>query len=310
MANSDLYGTYFKINPIPLKRVLDNVIIKYGDKAETAKFIVGDSNGEKEPYSLTYSLAKKIKHFFDNYNSSKDDSMKYELYGGDKMKNYINLQLSSKRNNIKTSKRIKKDIAGFDNQFIKTHEKSFLKPTDISKLKIDTKMDRIELNEWHLKETETNTENILQPTSLENTIEPKFASIALIINPNKEILLVKRSELTDWESGKWALVGGKQEDYEDSFQCVLREIFEETNLLIDGLIGCGIKEENGFNVSNFFAICKTPDSIKLSPEHSEYKWVKPKDLTDLEKDCVPNLISDINIILNFVYSRNVIKNTI
>lgn len=305
MANSDLYGTYFKINPIPLKRVLDDIITKYGDKAQTAKFIVGDSNGEKEPYSITYSLAKKLKHFFDNYNPSKDDSIQFELYGGDKMKNYINLQLSHKRNSIRGRKKLKKD-AGFENQFLKTHDKSFLKPTDISNLKI--KMDKIELNEWHLKETETSADAILNPINDES--ELKKASIAVIIDSDKKILIVKRSSLTDWQPNKWALVGGKQDDNEDSYQCVLREIFEETNLLVDGLIACNTKNENTYLIQTFFAVCKSPETIKLSPEHTEFKWVTGKELAELESESVPNLISDINNILNYIYSRNVMNNTI
>lgn len=303
MANSDLYGQYFKINSIPLKRLMDDIIKQYGEKAITMKHIVGTENN-KEPYTLSYSLAKKIKHFFDNFNPSNSDTEKFEILGGHKMKNYINGILSNKRNSIYKSKSIRKNIAGFDNQFIKTHDKSFLKPTDISKLKIDTNMEKLELMEWQLKETKVNPENIMQPQPME---EIKSASIALIINENKEILLVKRSSLTDWMPEKYALVGGKQDENEDAYMCVLREIFEETNLMVDGLISCYNKKENDFIVNLFFAVCKTPQDLKLSPEHTDYKWVKPLELKDLQNELVPNLIKDIEQILMFIYSKNVIN---
>lgn len=291
MANSQMYGKYFQIHSESLKQHINDIIQKYGDKANTLKHILSTEN-DKKSYSLTYSLAKKIKHFFDN-NSEKEQPEQYELYGGNEMKNFINKSLSNERNTIHRTKSVKSNIGGFENQFIKPHEKTFLKPT--KDLKADKKgMEKIDLLEWVIQTDNTKPEIHLN------------ASVAVLINNDKKILILKRNSFCPWEPDKYALVGGKQEENEDSIQTVLREIYEETNLIVDSLQYSYEKVEGEYTVSFFFGIVKNIENILLSPEHTEYKWCTGKEIEEL--DTVPDLLNDISKVFYNIYSDKVSKN--
>ena len=63
-------------------------------------------------------------------------------------------------------------------------------------------------------------------------VNPKVAAITLIERVG-QILLVKRG--VDPERGKWSLPGGYVEAGEDPADAAVREVVEETGLLIDGV---------------------------------------------------------------------------
>lgn len=96
-----------------------------------------------------------------------------------------------------------------------------------------------------------NTENLFYYTGANPTVD------LVIINPNQEILLIKRSSTSPACADMWALPGGfidttskKNESwkptYETSEQAALRELKEETNLSLTNpkLYSLGIYEGN------------------------------------------------------------------
>jgi 8-oxo-dGTP diphosphatase len=55
---------------------------------------------------------------------------------------------------------------------------------------------------------------------------------AVIINKDGKILLMKRGEKSQNEKGKWSVPGGALEFGETPQQCIVREVKEETNLIV------------------------------------------------------------------------------
>jgi hypothetical protein len=93
MANSKLMGKKFGLPP------------------ELQKF-TGDQ-------TMSYSMMKKLKNFFDYHDSSHPY---YEKKGGDKMKQFIESTLNSQRGKVKKSAEIKSEFTP-NNGFKKTHTK-------------------------------------------------------------------------------------------------------------------------------------------------------------------------------------------
>lgn len=94
------------------------------------------------------------------------------------------------------------------------------------------------------------------------------------------ILKRKSSYLTD----SWQMVSGKIEKGEKAWEAALREITEETGLIPDRLYSANLLEQfyeasqNCINIVPIFVgFVDSDQPVKLSPEHSEYKWVFPEE---------------------------------
>lgn len=216
---------------------------------------------------LTYQNAKKIKSFLDQGKNAGTPA--YALCGGKLMLNFINSNLSSERQEVH-NKKVVRSNAGFTNQFRKTHEKTFIKPSvmKISDIKLP-KPQRMELYEG------------------EADVQPTFA-LVIIVNPQKEILLLKRSADDHWMPGKWGLVGGGIDDGESSMIAAKREVKEEANLVITKLIQCAKLDENEQYGVIYLGQCADDSILKVDPtEHSEFAWVGLQKISEM--DGVPGL---------------------
>jgi 8-oxo-dGTP diphosphatase len=129
-------------------------------------------------------------------------------------------------------------------------------------------------------------------------MEKHFVATAYIIariDNQYKVLLHKHKKL-----GIWIGVGGHIEDNENSIECILREVKEETNLDVELINGeklletedvrelihpATIIEEDIPPVKDdpphhhidliYFAFCKNPQNIKMK---EEYNWFSKKDL--------------------------------
>ena len=95
-----------------------------------------------------------------------------------------------------------------------------------------------------------------------------------------EFLMLKRAE-NEIFPGLWQMVSGKIKDGEKAYETALREIREETGLR-------PIKFWSAPNINSFYdadkdnitflpvfaALIGTSDDVKLSKEHTAFKWVK------------------------------------
>jgi predicted house-cleaning noncanonical NTP pyrophosphatase (MazG superfamily)/8-oxo-dGTP pyrophosphatase MutT (NUDIX family) len=118
----------------------------------------------------------------------------------------------------------------------------------------------------------------------------RMAAKAFIENEEGEILVLKESG--EYEEGshgeEWQIPGGRIEPGERHDEALRREVEEETGLEIDiadpvtmGEWRPEIKGDRFQIVAVFFHSRKTGGEVKLSHEHSGFRWIDPKDPPNL-----------------------------
>lgn len=259
--NSELYDKKYPI-PLPIINELKAKLMQSngsgGEGVKRAKFLV------KNGYA-TYQMLKRIKNFFDNFDQTTDSLQEYELSGGENMRNYIEHTLDSDRSNVKRSNNIKRPLR--PNMSVKTPS----------------------ITETTLRFKKKINEEIEQPQLKRN-------ALGIIFNPEKRILLLKRSSFPDqWMPNKWALVGGGVNDGEEPIDGCIREIKEETGLVIKDLKEKAVLQRNPDSVEHLFLGKYDGDlfNIKLDFENQGYGWFGKNEIDFL--DTVPNLMDYINI---------------
>ncbi len=102
-----------------------------------------------------------------------------------------------------------------------------------------------------------------------------------------EFLLLKRASY-QWFPDLWQMVSGKIKDGEKAYESALREIKEETGLIpekmwvLPNINSFYLVEDESINLVPVFVARVDMDSIiKISSEHSEYKWVNRKEAKEL-----------------------------
>jgi 8-oxo-dGTP pyrophosphatase MutT (NUDIX family) len=95
---------------------------------------------------------------------------------------------------------------------------------------------------------------------------------AYIFNDQKQILLMKN------QRNLWAIVGGHMEEGETPDEALKREVMEEASIEIDVICPFMVTTQDDSVIITSVAMYKSGD-IKLSEEHSDYKWL---DLDELE----------------------------
>jgi len=112
------------------------------------------------------------------------------------------------------------------------------------------------------------------------------AYICRIDNGGAQFLIIKRQ--TSYLPDSWQMVSGRIERGERAWEAALREIKEETGLIPDRLYSANDVEvfyevnQNCINlVPVFVGFIDSGQSVTLSPEHSEYKWVSPDEAAKL-----------------------------
>ena len=104
----------------------------------------------------------------------------------------------------------------------------------------------------------------------------KSSTVALI--SNNKLLLLKRGETAPWNPGRYCLPGGKIEDNESLVDCAIRELYEETGIVLKSnqLTPLTI---NYHQYSKTVFVCNNESSysVNLNWEHSEYVWASYKE---------------------------------
>jgi 8-oxo-dGTP diphosphatase len=222
------------------------------DGIKRAKFML------KNGY-LTYQAMKRLKNFFDYFNSQTGDPNQFALAGGQPMKAFIETTLNQDRNAVKTGKEVRRDMTNNPN--------SELKPYQTPRLNED-------------KKKEEKTKNV----------------VAVIVNNDNKILLLKRGDKAPWMPSKWSLVGGGIDKKETTQQAIEREIEEETGLEIKKFTKSFSIERHSDSIEHVFA-CRydgEPTDITLDEENSNYGWY---DVSEMEYlDTVPHLIEYITLV--------------
>ena len=109
----------------------------------------------------------------------------------------------------------------------------------------------------------------------------KEVVIAVTYNPRMEKYLILRRSGEKSKTGEWEFASGKIEEEEEDVKAVKREFREETVLEIEE-----IEEGESFREGDFrfkvFRIETFETEVELSSEHSDYSWVKGKDIPNPE----------------------------
>lgn len=277
--NKDLYDNIYTV-PDYLLKVLYNNITKYPKDTKGYQRVNNIVNNPE----ITYSNVKRILSFLENYNPIKNNKEEFDIIGGHKMRNWCKSVLNSDRKTSKNTKKAHSELTTKDNVYRKAHDKDF---THNSKL--DTyKSELTEGKKYINKKTLTMLiENIIEGSiKLENE-----ASIGIIFNTDSKFLVLKRSETDDWMPNKWSLPGGNIEKGETPEIAFMREVKEESGLNITKAKHLFNKLENNYNIYFMASFLENNDSVKISFEHNDFKWVRLSEVKNM--DCVPNLFNDI-----------------
>jgi len=102
---------------------------------------------------------------------------------------------------------------------------------------------------------------------------------SLILTPDNELLLVRRSQTDDRHPGVWEIPGGRAEDGESTTDVVIRETQEEVGITLTHpklIYGISSKRPEGTGTWLFFAerVADKNVHITLSHEHDDYTWVR------------------------------------
>jgi mutator protein MutT len=98
------------------------------------------------------------------------------------------------------------------------------------------------------------------------------------------MILIARRLPGKHREGMWEFPGGKQEDGETLRQCLVREIREELDILVQplSLVMTSAHEYPEKRVVLYFFDCMQLSGTPRPVQGQELRWVKPADLIDLE----------------------------
>jgi len=211
--------------------------------------------------NLTYQAMKRLKNFFDYFNPQTGDVTQFNLAGGQPMKAFIEATLNQDRAGVQRSKEARRDVTANPNSELMPHQTP-------------------QLNEAKKKE------------------ELKKNAVAVIVNDDNKILLLKRSDFPDqWMPDKWALVGGGIGKGESAEEACEREIKEETGLEINEFVESFTIQRHEDSEETIFASRYEgdPTDVELDmKENVKYGWY---DVSEMEYlDTVPHLIEYITLV--------------
>jgi 8-oxo-dGTP diphosphatase len=112
-----------------------------------------------------------------------------------------------------------------------------------------------------------------------------YVAIVGVVKFRNKILIFKRKESKRFFPGLWEFPGGFIKERETAEEAVLREVEEET-----GLKGRIIRAGKSFETKGEgkrwivipFLISVKAKKVKISREHSEYRWIKPDEIDNFE----------------------------
>lgn len=117
----------------------------------------------------------------------------------------------------------------------------------------------------------------------------------IVLNEAGQMLIVRRSATDPYHALQWDLPGGRAEPGEDVHQTALREIHEETGLMLSDVrpvFACSKQRPEGIGTWAFFAGTVANPTITLSAEHDQYQWIDPNALPDYTDYAVLTSMTD------------------
>lgn len=109
------------------------------------------------------------------------------------------------------------------------------------------------------------------------------------VNQGVKTLLLKDGQVLVLlkQNGQWDLPGGREEENESCFDCLRREIREESGLdnveITNSFASWSFVKESGLRVYGTTWLCRfVSGEISVGPEHSNFAWIPINQLKDME----------------------------
>ncbi len=122
-------------------------------------------------------------------------------------------------------------------------------------------------------------EHIIDATEFE-----KAKTTTVVLNKQNQVLVLKRSS-SDSSPNVWELPGGGIDDFQDIFAEAKREVLEETGLEVENIellySHSFLHHSSNKEIGNVYFFTQANDEVKVSSEHSEYKWVNYAETLEL-----------------------------
>lgn len=99
------------------------------------------------------------------------------------------------------------------------------------------------------------------------------AAAVILKNPHDQVLLLLRGPTAPWMPNRWDLPGGMIEPGETPEAAALREVLEETGLIVRRLVPIAVVRSLAV-----FHSKRWEGQLSLNGEHSAFAWVPAKDL--------------------------------
>lgn len=124
----------------------------------------------------------------------------------------------------------------------------------------------------------------------------KSATIALI--SNNKLLLLRRGQSAPWMPGRYCLPGGKLEKNESLIHCALRELNEETGIVLnETLIPVTINYNNFYSKIVYTLISKNDFHVNLNWEHDNYVWSSYSESSNI------SLVTSLPTTIKYLYNN-------
>lgn len=127
-----------------------------------------------------------------------------------------------------------------------------------------------------------------------------------IFNRDGKFLIIRRSLTDDFCAGEWELPGGGVDHGEDPKESIRREVMEEVGIAVH--VGHPLTvfnfmmHENGRqkHVAQIVYLCsiKESESVQLSFEHCDYRWVSFRDVENLTIKDMADVVKDMILSVN------------
>lgn len=127
----------------------------------------------------------------------------------------------------------------------------------------------------------------------------KSSTVALI--SGNKLLLLKRGETAPWSPGKYCLPGGKLEPNESLIDAAVRELREETDIIVSplDLFAMTVDYKSGYSKIVFVHESHNLCYVNLNWEHVDYRWASVHDASCMK--LVPGLWTTIKALGHWGY---------
>ncbi len=140
----------------------------------------------------------------------------------------------------------------------------------------------------------------------------KLATLCYIINDDKTLMLYRNKKENDYHEGKWNGLGGKFEPGETPEECAIREVFEESGLVVSNPDMKGIITFPMFDGKDdwyvFMFVFKNFKGELIDSPEGKLEWIPNDKLTELnlwegDQIFIPWLFKDRCFSAKFVYEN-------